>query len=88
MNPMGFSLLYMRRNRKDHRSPLRREDEEPLHFMVSNGTYRLVLAGERGLKWWLRTWERDCAPRVEELDRQWQGYRDRITEMIDRILRP
>ncbi len=53
MNPQGFSLLYMRKDRKDYRSPIRREDEEPLHFLVSNTTYRLVLAAERGLKWWL-----------------------------------
>ena len=50
MNPQGFSLLYLRKNRSDVRSPLRREDEEPLHFMVSNKTYRLILAGERLLE--------------------------------------
>ena len=43
MNPRAFSLLYIRRRRADHRVPLRREDEEPLQFMVSNSTYRLVM---------------------------------------------
>ena len=52
MNPRGFSLLYMRRYRTDHRFAVRREDEEPLDFLVSNLTYRLVMAGERGLKRW------------------------------------
>ena len=50
MNPQGFSLLYIRRHRTDHRSPLRREDEMPLHFLVSNTTYRLVMAAEQWLK--------------------------------------
>ncbi|NNE21269.1 MAG: hypothetical protein HKN11_01535 [Rhizobiales bacterium] len=53
MNPRGFSLLYMRKDRRDYRLPTRREDEEPLDFIVSNLTYRLVLTGERWLKWWL-----------------------------------
>ena len=62
MNPQGFSLLYMRKNRADHRSPLRREDEMPLHFMVSNATYRLVMAAERGLNWWRARRNRDTDP--------------------------
>ena len=52
MNPLGFSLLYMRKNRADHRTSISREDEMPLHFLISNNTYRLVLAAERGLQWW------------------------------------
>ena len=59
MNPRGFSLLYMRRHRTDHRFAVRREDEMPLHFLVSNVTYRLVLAGERCLKWWLARQRRE-----------------------------
>ncbi|NNE21271.1 MAG: hypothetical protein HKN11_01545 [Rhizobiales bacterium] len=51
MNPRGFSLLFLRKDRANHRLPVRREDEMPLHFLVSNTTYRLVLAGERRLKW-------------------------------------
>ena len=57
MNPQGFSLLYMRRHRTDHRAPTRREDEMPLHFLVSNTTYRLVKVAERQLKWSLNMWE-------------------------------
>ena len=53
MNPQGFSLLYMRRNRADHRSPIRCEDEMPLNFLISNATYRLVTAAEQWLNWWL-----------------------------------
>ena len=59
MNPQGFSLLYMRRNRADHRSPIRREDETPLNFLVSNVTYRLVTAVEYRLKWWQAMRNRD-----------------------------
>ena len=58
MNPRGLSLIYMRKNRADHRSPIRREDEMPLHFLVSNSTYRLVMMGERCLKWWWALRER------------------------------
>ena len=50
MNPQGFSLLYLRKNRSDYRAPTRSEDEMPLHFMVSNRTYRIILAGERILE--------------------------------------
>lgn len=60
MHPHGLSLLLRPKSRPDYRSPDRREDEMPLHFLVSNSTYRLVMAGDR-----LR----------EKLEEIWRRYR-------------
>ncbi len=47
MNPRAVAILFRPKNRRDARTPERREDEMPLHFLVSNSTYRLVMAGDR-----------------------------------------
>ena len=47
MNPYGISFLFRPKQRPDFRAPERREDEEPLHFLVSNSTYKVVMAGDR-----------------------------------------
>ncbi len=60
MNPYAISFLFRSKNRPDHRAPERREDEEPLHFLVSNSTYKVVMAGDR-----LR----------ERLEEMWMRYR-------------
>ncbi len=46
MSPYAISFLFRPKNRPDVRTPYRREDEEPLHFVVSNFTYRMVVAGD------------------------------------------
>ncbi|MEM8688866.1 MAG: hypothetical protein AAGF81_16150 [Pseudomonadota bacterium] len=46
MSPYAIPFLFSSKGRPDHRTPNRREDEEPLHFVVSNATYRLVVAGD------------------------------------------
>lgn len=60
MNPYAISFLFRTKGRPDYRVPERREDEEPLHFLVSNSTYKLVVAGDR-----LR----------EKLEEMWMQYR-------------
>ena len=47
MNPHALFMLFRLKRRRDVRAPVRREDEEPLHFVISNATYRLVLLAER-----------------------------------------
>lgn len=60
MNPYAISFLFRSKIRPEFRTPERREDEEPLHFLVSNSTYRVVMAGDR-----LR----------EKLEEMWTRYR-------------
>lgn len=47
MNPRAVAILFRPKSRQDARAPGRPEDEMPLHFLVSNSTYRLVMAGDR-----------------------------------------
>ncbi len=43
MNPQTLLLLFKPKSRPDYRKR-RGDDEMPLHFLVSNLTYRLVIA--------------------------------------------